>query len=126
MPIYAMQSAKLSNDLFNKLDKLNRDFLCGDSNEKRVVHLVNWGTVCLPKYRGGLGIKKMKFMNQALITKAGWRLLHNKDGLWGKLLEQKYFKNSFLTDSVNSQTGVNSSTLRSIFFGAKILSKGLV
>ncbi|KAL5819904.1 hypothetical protein ACOSQ4_023746 [Xanthoceras sorbifolium] len=43
--VYAMQSAKLPNDLCYKLDRVNRKFLWGHNAERRTVHLVNWATV---------------------------------------------------------------------------------
>ncbi|KAK3221243.1 hypothetical protein Dsin_008268 [Dipteronia sinensis] len=64
------------NELCLKLDKLNRNFLWGHIDNKKTVHLFSWDTVCLPKRNGDLGIKRMKYMNQALLAKAGWRLLH--------------------------------------------------
>ncbi|KAK3219088.1 hypothetical protein Dsin_013058 [Dipteronia sinensis] len=36
----------------------------------------------MPKRNGGQGIKKMKGMNQALLAKIGWLLLHNEDEFW--------------------------------------------
>ncbi|CAL8995808.1 unnamed protein product [Prunus brigantina] len=35
------------------------------------IHLVNWDTVCKPKFVGGLGIKNSAWMNQALLAKTG-------------------------------------------------------
>lgn len=29
-------------------------------------------------------------MNKALVSKLGWRLIHNRDNLWAKLLRKKY------------------------------------
>lgn len=56
IPNYAMQTAKLPMHICNRLDKLNRNFLRGDDNNAKKVHLVNWHIVCLPKSFGGLGI----------------------------------------------------------------------
>ena len=72
------------------LDKLNRDFLWGNRANQKKIHLVKWDDVCLPKMNGGLGIKKMKVMNQVLLAKAGWRLLQNDSGLWANMLKGKY------------------------------------
>ncbi|KAL5768233.1 hypothetical protein ACOSQ2_015016 [Xanthoceras sorbifolium] len=82
IPVYAMQSTKLHNDLCCKLDRVNREFLWGHSTERSSVHLVNWAMVCKPKILGGLGIKSMKLMNQSLLAKFGWRILLGEDGVW--------------------------------------------
>ncbi|KAK2642352.1 hypothetical protein Ddye_024115 [Dipteronia dyeriana] len=60
LPTYVMQSIKLPME--------------GSNSDKRKIHLVKWDTVCLPKKLGGLGIRKMKLMNQSLLAKIGWRL----------------------------------------------------
>lgn len=80
LPIYAMQSIKLLAKVCASLDKLNRDLLWGSNDEHKKVHLVKWDSVCSPKKNGGLGIKNMKCMNQVLLAKTGWRLLHNDNG----------------------------------------------
>ncbi|KAK0588170.1 hypothetical protein LWI29_035325 [Acer saccharum] len=71
LPTYAMQSIKLPTEVWHTLDGLNRDFLWGSNSDKRKIHLVKWDTVCLPKKLGGLGIRKMKWMNQSLLAKTG-------------------------------------------------------
>ncbi|KAK2662565.1 hypothetical protein Ddye_001139 [Dipteronia dyeriana] len=86
LPIYSMQSIKLPSELCASLDKLSRDFLWGNSIDKRKIHLVKWDTICLPKKMGGLSIKNMNFMYQALLAKAGWRLQQDDKGLWANLL----------------------------------------
>lgn len=42
VPIYAMQTAKLPSSMCNSLDKLNMNFLWGDTNDKKKVHLLCW------------------------------------------------------------------------------------
>ena len=41
----------------NKIEKLRRDFLWGDSK----FHLVRWDKVCAPIANGGLGVRKITF-----------------------------------------------------------------
>lgn len=69
IPNYAMQTAKLPVTTCNAIDKLNKGFLWGDSENKKKVHLARWDLVCQPKSLGGLGIKKTVKMNQALLAK---------------------------------------------------------
>lgn len=53
IPNYAMQTMSLPIKLCDKIDKLNRDFLWGDSDNKKKIHLVKWRNVCKPKKHGG-------------------------------------------------------------------------
>ncbi|KAK0606978.1 hypothetical protein LWI29_007229 [Acer saccharum] len=125
IPVYAMQSIKLPSKISTSLDKINRDFLWGNSVDRKKVHLVKWDTVYLPKNLGGLGIKKMKVMNQALLAKVGWRLMQNNTSLWGRLLKDKYLKGGNMFDYGNLKSNNCSSTWRGILFGAKLLLDGM-
>ncbi|KAK3205342.1 hypothetical protein Dsin_019388 [Dipteronia sinensis] len=69
LPVYTMQSVKIPSYLCLNMDKLNRNFLWGHTDTKKPTYLIKWDTACLPKNRGGLGIKRMKGMNQALLAK---------------------------------------------------------
>ncbi|KAK0587703.1 hypothetical protein LWI29_027305 [Acer saccharum] len=125
LPVYTMQSVKLPSELCLKLDKLNRNFLWGHTENKKATHLIKWDMVCSPKSRGGLGIKKMKGMNQALLAKVGWWILQHDNGIWCHLLNHKYLNNRSLTDPELIKGVVCSSTWRGVAFGAKLLTKGL-
>ncbi|KAL5741942.1 hypothetical protein ACOSP7_028674 [Xanthoceras sorbifolium] len=122
--VYAMQSIKLPGEICGKLDKLNRNFLWGHTEAKKTVHLVNWDTVCCPKSKGGLGLKNMKLLNQALFAKAGWRIMQGEEGLWGNILLNKYIKNSSLLEASRLPRGCCSSTWRGIIYGASLVQKG--
>lgn len=39
---------------------------------------------------GGLGLRKLDKMSRACIMKLGWRLKHNPNDLWCKVLVMKY------------------------------------
>ena len=88
--IHTMSTLSLPQSTLEGLDKLARAFLWGSSLEKKKMHLVAWDRVCLPKREGGLGIQKSKFMNKALVSKIGWRLIHDRQSLWARILRKKY------------------------------------
>ncbi|KAK9941797.1 hypothetical protein M0R45_007491 [Rubus argutus] len=124
-PVYAMQTAKLPSCTTKTLDKLNRDFLWGDCDGKKKIHLVKWESVCKPKWLGGLGIKKAATMNQAMLAKTSWRMLQKDEGLWSEVFRSKYLrKDNLLADSYKKPTSC-SSTWSSVCYGASILRKGL-
>ncbi|GMP27069.1 hypothetical protein CsSME_00003231 [Camellia sinensis var. sinensis] len=56
IPAYAMQTMLLPAKVCNEIDSMNRNFLWGDTLEKKKIHLVNWNIVCKMKKTGGLGI----------------------------------------------------------------------
>jgi hypothetical protein len=56
-----------------RIEKIQRDFLWGGGggglNDEAKLHLVDWDTVCTPISKGGLGIRKVRKFNQALLGK---------------------------------------------------------
>jgi len=99
------------------LDKMSRSFLWGSTAEKRKLHLVAWDRVCLPKDEGGLGIRSAKQMNMALLSKVGWRLIHEKASLWAKILSGKYRVGDLHDQSWMGPRRNGSSSWRSIWKG---------
>ncbi|KAK3229436.1 hypothetical protein Dsin_001317 [Dipteronia sinensis] len=67
----------------------------------------------------------MKKMNQALLAKAGWRLMQNENGLWDSMLKAKYIKDGNIAKARNSYIHNSSSTWRGVAFGVELISKGL-
>ena len=89
-PNYVMQGAVLPVHLCEKIDKINRDFLWGSSVYKKKLHLVGWSKIIMSKEDGGLGIQQARAKNIALLAKLNWRLYHEKDALWTKVILNKY------------------------------------
>ena len=90
LPMHIMQFVKLLSEVCRRLYKINKDFLWGHTIERNHIHLIKWNSVCLPKWSGGLGIKTMKDMNQALLAKAAWWVYQDDSGTWCKIIKHKY------------------------------------
>ncbi|CAJ2669949.1 unnamed protein product [Trifolium pratense] len=103
IPYYHMQYAKLPKSLCNEIEKIQRSFLWGDTDQSRRPHLVGWDVCCLPKKEGGLGIKRPHHMNEAFLMKMLWNLTTKSDDLWCKVLYSKYGRNKDLRVTINSQ-----------------------
>jgi hypothetical protein len=73
-----------------RIEKIQRDFLWGGLNDEAKIHLVDWDTVCSPIFDGGLGIRKVRKFNQALLGKWLWRYAHEEGAWWRSILEAKY------------------------------------
>ena len=70
----------------NRIEKLRRDFLWGDSK----THLVGWDKVCASIANGGLGIRKLTTFNKVLLGKWLWRFGKEEERLWRRVVALKY------------------------------------
>ena len=68
IPNYVMQGSALPVHLCDKLDKINKDFLWGSTNEKRKMHSIVWSRIIKPKEDEGVGIQSTKVKNIAILT----------------------------------------------------------
>jgi hypothetical protein len=71
----------------NRLEKLQRNFLWGGTNEATKFHLVKWSLVCSPIKDGRLGIRNLRRFNQALLEKWLWRYATEREAYWRKVVE---------------------------------------
>jgi hypothetical protein len=69
IPIYPMMSLPIPNSCLNEIEKIQRAFIWGDTEDKRKAHMVGWETITKPKCSGGLGFRKLQCMNKACLMK---------------------------------------------------------
>lgn len=123
IPTYAMQSMALPVSTCNEIDKICRNFLWGHSDDTRKIHTVSWSEVCKPRDEGGLGLRKARDFNLALLTKLGWQILTNEDKLWVKVMKEKYVNQGGFFNT--SSTNPCSWSWRSMMKGKETLKKGV-
>ena len=68
-------------NLLDNIDRVNRNFLWGSTNDAKKVHWVGWHKITKPKEKRDLGIQAAKGRNQALLAKLNWRYRMEKDAL---------------------------------------------
>ena len=76
LPIYFLYFFRILDKVVDKLVNIQRRFLWGGGLEQRKIAWVNWKTVCLPRDKGGLGIKDLRAFNTALLAKWKCELFH--------------------------------------------------
>ena len=94
IPNYVMQGAALPVHVCEKLDKINRDFLWGSTNEKRRMNMVGWNKIIKSKEEWGLGIQEARAKNIALLSKLNWRTYQEQEAPWAKVILNKYCSSS--------------------------------
>ncbi|XVE99040.1 hypothetical protein REPUB_Repub03eG0162200 [Reevesia pubescens] len=112
IPLHVMQTSLLPSSICNKLDQVNRNFLWGGSADYSHTHLVSWDKICQKKSQGGLGLRKARFNNLAMLAKSGWKLHSRGNSLWCNVMRHKYLHNDeFL---LGGNKNASSHTWRSL------------
>ena len=106
IPIYAMQTTLLPQNIIHQLDKMNCRFLWGDTGQHRSCHTVNWETVTMRKEAKGLGLTSIRHRNQVILMHQAWRLYTNPDTIWARILKAKYFLHSPMFDDTRRARGL--------------------
>ncbi|KAL7222108.1 hypothetical protein ACSBR1_023926 [Camellia fascicularis] len=95
LPAYTMQTVAFPKRVCNDIDKMNRNFLWGDTLEKKKIHLVKWDV----------------------------KMISHGDGLWKEVLKCKYMRNNCLQACFRDKKA--SHTWRGILNSRAILRKGV-
>jgi hypothetical protein len=90
LPTYFLSLFTIPISVANKLEKLQRDFLWGGMGNNLKHHLVGWDKVCVPKVKGGLGVRSLVLFNKALLGKWLWRFGLEENNLWRRVLVEKF------------------------------------
>jgi hypothetical protein len=90
IPIYPMMSTPIPKSCLKEIEKVQRAFIWGDTEEKKKAHMISWETLTQPKWSGGVGLRKLQPMNDACLMKMGWSLMTGEHSLWGDVLIGKY------------------------------------
>ena len=123
IPSYTMSCFKLPDSLCEDLTSMIRNFWWGQKNDEKKIAWLRWDKLCEPKSCGGMGFKKIKQFNMALLAKQGWRLQTKPNSFVCHVLKAKYFPNS---DFIHATLGNNPSyTWRSIMAAQSIVREGL-
>ncbi|XP_071727568.1 uncharacterized protein [Rutidosis leptorrhynchoides] len=84
MQVYWMSAYILPCGVIEEIERLLKGFLWCQSDSAKGKAKVAWYDVCFPKDQGGLGLKNLREWNESLVVKNLWRIITQKDSLWGK------------------------------------------
>ena len=86
-----MSSFNIPKKVCNNLDALTRRFWWKPKQkEGRFLAWKAWDSLCCPRKSGGLGFKKAKNINSALLAKLAWMIASKRDSLCMRILRAKY------------------------------------
>lgn len=92
LPLYFISFFRLPKGVLKSCNQIMMRFLWGGSDEVKKIPWVSWANVCRPKSEGGLGVRDLDQFNVALLGKWRWRMLHEQEQLWCRVLISKYGK----------------------------------
>ncbi|VVA18748.1 PREDICTED: reverse mRNAase [Prunus dulcis] len=102
VPTFPMQCFKFTRGLCDEINSEMAKFWWGKPNSDTKIHWKSWSALCLPKSDGGLGFRDLNTFNLALLGKQAWRLIHEPNSYWAKLIKARYFPNC---DFINAVAG---------------------
>ena len=70
-----------------KLERIQRECLWGDLEERRKIHLVSWSVICKDKKHGGLGLRHLRGFQSSFARKMTLELSPRK----GEFLEESHY-----------------------------------
>lgn len=105
IPNYAMQTMYLPKGVCDTIDKLTRNFLRGGDGQNIKVSLVKWRDATRLKEEDGLGLKSVRHMNVAFLTKLGWRIIKVAEKPWAQVIAKKYMKRGVFVTNMKRKKG---------------------
>jgi len=90
LPVYALSFFKAPGGIISSIESLFNCFFWGGSVDHRKISWVDWNSICRGKEVGGLGVRRIREFNVALLGKWCWRLLEDRDSLWFRVLSARY------------------------------------
>ncbi|KAL0405661.1 UNVERIFIED_CONTAM: putative mitochondrial protein [Sesamum latifolium] len=121
IPTYVMGCFSVPESLLTELEGLMAKFFWhGELDNK--IHWLSWSKLCRSRTEGGLGFRRLKEFNTALLAKQAWRIATRDDTLLHQIFKQRYFPGSnFFAATTGSKP---SYTWRSLLRSRDLLTAG--
>ncbi|XP_074298508.1 uncharacterized protein LOC141629395 [Silene latifolia] len=116
---YVPSVFKIPVSVANKINSLLSYFWWAGTRLRSTIHWCSKNFISLPKSEGGLGIRNIQCMNQALLDKLAWKVLSMKDSLVSRVFYDKLICN----DDLVMPGSLKSCSYQS--WGCKSLSFGM-
>lgn len=94
IPNYFLSLFTIPVSVANKIESMFKWFIWDDDPKHHRYHLIDWNTCCQSFENGGLGIRRIKLHNKALLSKWLWRFGMERDSLWRKVVVARFGEES--------------------------------
>jgi hypothetical protein len=108
IPVYPMMTTPIPKSCLKEIEKAQRPFVWGDTEDKRKAHTISWEVMNQPKRNGGMGFRKLQSINEACLMKLGWSRMTGEKSLWGDVLVGKYGREGWGQGKISVTTNDSS------------------
>lgn len=113
LPLYYLSIFKMPKTILQKINSIQRRFLWGGDDDKKVFSSIAWHNIEAPKDLGGLGVKSIKIQNLGFLLKWFWSYCDCDDKFWKRVIQSIHnLPHNFLSPS--DLHSVNSGPLHYI------------
>ncbi|XP_074342678.1 uncharacterized protein LOC141680315 [Apium graveolens] len=106
VPNFWMNLLLLPLDVCELIEKKMNAYWWGNGRNRREIKWMSWDHVCEAKKEGGMGFKKLRDFNIAMLAKQAWRLMNNDNPLVTKIMKARYCVDSEFIDATLELTPV--------------------
>jgi hypothetical protein len=92
LPTYTIDFYLLPLGTHRNMNTVKSKFFWRGARDEFKYHMVKWEAMCRPKETEGLMILNTQIFNDCILVKWIWKLYHQKDRLWARLLSAKYLR----------------------------------
>lgn len=100
IPSFAMNVFLFPMSMIKEIECIMNGFWWGCEGEGRKgIRWKAWEHLCAPKSWGGMGFRRLREFNLAMLSKQAWRLLHNHSSLVARVFKAKYYPHCSFLDA---------------------------
>jgi hypothetical protein len=124
VPMYAMMVFKIPRNICKGITSAISQYWWGDDNDHKRIHWQKWWKLCMLKGKEGLRFRDLQPFNLAMLAKQVWRLLHEPESLYARVLRARYYPDGKL---LNARMKAGSSyTWQSVLAGLQCFKLGYI
>ncbi|XP_042499710.1 uncharacterized protein LOC122077876 [Macadamia integrifolia] len=105
MPAHSFAVYWWPSSLITTLERWMRNFVWSGEIDATKKIVVNWDQCCKPKEEGGLGLRRLRDMNKAMLCKTAWRIKHENS------LTSRFLRARFLNKQGLPKEGYSASSI---------------
>ncbi|KAL9663301.1 hypothetical protein QQ045_028141 [Rhodiola kirilowii] len=118
---YWAQICILPKKVLKAINSICANFLWSGKSTRKGCHLLDWNSVCSEKKEGGLGIKNLDIMNDAMVMNQLWELNKNNLNVWSEWIKAYWTKGTHWWE--NDSLIQSSWVLRRLAYCKKLSAK---